>query len=218
MTDFLASHNISAVQIRSDYERRQAAAAAEVGADDEGNDDGANADEQAARALQEIENEKESKKRKRKSDAAIEKIKKSKEFQKRKRSLKGEPGEDDDDGLAFDMYKKSKPLPGQLENCAQCEKRFTVTPYSKEDADGQLLCAKCSKEVEASRQKEAKQKKRVVAGDKRRKIQSDLLDGSASLGSKSLIDLCVKVGSPTPHQWLPDAVLLTLDIESSRAH
>ena len=191
LTDFLASHNISAAQIRDDYERRRAAAEAQNPA---GNGDDADEQQAQAQAQQDAEDEEKSQRRKRKSEAAIAKIKKSKEFKRKKRSMAGEPGEDDDDGIAWDMYKKQKPLPGQLENCAECDKRFTVTPYSKEGLEGGLLCTKCSKEVEDLRKKEAKQKKSAVSRDKRRKLQSNLLDGQAALGSKSLQELCVEVG------------------------
>ena len=151
--------------------------------------------------LQELENEQQAKKKKRKSDAAIAKIKKSKEYQRRKRGLEGEPGGDDDDELAWDMYVKRKPLPGQLENCEICEKRFTVTPYSKEGPDGGLCCPKCSKEVEESKKKDAKQKKTAVSRDKRRKLQSDLLDGHVTLGGKTLQELCVEVRPNRTCSW-----------------
>ena len=122
--------------------------------------------------------------------------------------MEGEPGEDDDDGIAWEMYEKQKPLPGQLENCEICEKRFTVTPYSKEGPDGGLLCTKCSKELEAERKKEAKQKKSTVSRDKRRKIQSNLLDGLAAPGARSLQDLCVAVCQALPGiiigEWIAD--------------
>lgn len=91
------------------------------------------------------------------------------------------------------MYTKKKPLPGQLENCELCEKRFTVTAYSKTGPDGGLLCTKCSKEQEAQRKKDQKPKKQVVGRDKRRQVQSNLLDGIVQIGSKSLRELCIKV-------------------------
>jgi DNA repair protein RAD7 len=142
------------------------------------------------------ETEEQSKKRKRREEAAIAKIKKGKDFARRKARLRGEPGEDDDDALAFDMYAKAKPLPGQLENCEICDKRFTVTAYSKTGPDGGLLCPKCSKELDAGTKKDAKLTKRAVPRDKRRKFQSSLLDGIVRMGSKSLQELCVEVTAP----------------------
>lgn len=91
------------------------------------------------------------------------------------------------------MYTKSKPLPGQLEHCELCDKRFTVTPYSKTGPDGGLLCAKCSKEQEGQKKKDAKPKKQAVARDKRRQVQSNLLDGIVQEGAKSLGQLCIEV-------------------------
>ena len=133
------------------------------------------------------------KKRKRQEDKAIAKIKQSKDFKRRKASKPGETDGDDED-IAWDMYKKSKPLPGQLENCDICDKRFTVTAYSKTGAEGGLLCANCSKAVDADQKKE-KPKKAAANKTKRRQVQSNLLDGIVQLGSKSLQELCVEVSS-----------------------
>ena len=91
------------------------------------------------------------------------------------------------------MYTKKKPLPGQLENCELCEKRFTVTGYSKTGPEGGLLCTKCSKEQEANKKKDQKPKKQIVSRDKRRQVQSNLLDGIVQIGSRSLQELCIKV-------------------------
>ena len=91
------------------------------------------------------------------------------------------------------MYTKKKPLPGQLENCELCEKRFTVTAYSKTGPEGGLLCAQCSKEQEAQKKKDQKPKNQVVGRDKRRQVQSSLLDGIVQNGAKTLQELCIKV-------------------------
>jgi DNA repair protein RAD7 len=88
------------------------------------------------------------------------------------------------------MYKKARPAPGQFEHCELCNKRFTVTPYSKEGPDGGLLCAPCGK----AQTKDLKSEKKVAAkpqGRKRRKMESDRLDGIASGGAKSLQQLCI---------------------------
>ena len=121
------------------------------------------------------------------------KIKDSKNFKRQKRAKEGEPDEDED-GIAWDMYTKSKPLPGQLENCELCEKRFTVTAYSKTGPHGGLLCTKCSKEQEAETKKDNKKKKPAMARELRRQVQSKLLDGIVQKGAKSLQALCVEVG------------------------
>ena len=72
-----------------------------------------------------METAEQKRKRKRREDAAIAKIKKSKDFKKRKAFASGEP-DGDEDAIAWDMYTKSKPLPGQLENCEICDKRLSA--------------------------------------------------------------------------------------------
>ena len=134
-------------------------------------------------------------------EQALAKIKKSK-GKKGKKGGDGEP--DDDDDVAWDMYTKKTPLPGQLDNCEACDKRFTVTPYSKTGPDGGLLCAKCSKEQEAAKKKDAKPKKQPVSRDKRRQTQSNLLDGIVRDGSKTLEELCIEVG--VTYQLLKDVL------------
>lgn len=121
------------------------------------------------------------------------KIKNSKSFKRQKRNHEGEP-EGDDEEVAWDLYAKKVPLPGQLENCEICEKRFTVTPYSKTGPDGGLLCAKCSREQESQRKKDDKQKKQPVSREKRRQTQSNVLDGIVENGAKQLLEQCIKVG------------------------
>lgn len=113
-------------------------------------------------------------------------------FKRHKKLNEGDP-EGDDDGVAWDMYAKKIPLPGQLENCELCEKRFTVTAYSKEGPEGGLLCTKCSKEQEAQRKKDQKPKKQSACRGKARQAQSNLLDGLVQYGSKSLQELCIRV-------------------------
>ena len=215
MTDFLASHNISAHQIRQDYDRRRRAAEQEASGGDEDGGPGSVRTSEAGQLDQEAgrdETVEQKRKRRRKEEAAIAKIKKSKEYQKRKLNLADEPGEGDDDGLAWDMYSKSKPLPGQLENCDICGKRFTVTAYSKTGPSGGLLCPKCSKELEAERKKEAKAKKSVPNREKRRKVQSNLLDGLTPHGAKTLKELCIEVRRAL--QAIFGLLLLTGDVES----
>ncbi|EXJ65125.1 hypothetical protein A1O7_01465 [Cladophialophora yegresii CBS 114405] len=139
----------------------------------------------------------EKKKRKRKEEKALLKIKQSKEFKRRKAVQELEEGSDvelDDDALARDMMRKAAPLPGQLDNCEICEKRFTVTPYSKTGPEGGLLCGKCSKELKDDEKREAAAKKKRVSAPKARKRQteSDRLMGDVKPGCKSLVDMCVR--------------------------
>lgn len=137
----------------------------------------------------------ERKKRKRRETTTLAKIKQSKEFSRRKaRHIDGLDDEDEDDeALARDMMdEQSRPMPGQLENCEVCSKRFTVTSYSKTGPNGGLLCPKCSKEV-ADYEKKSKPKKKLGSRTGRRQLQSNLLDGIIQYGAMSLVEMCTKV-------------------------
>ena len=112
-----------------------------------------------------------------------------------------EDGEDDDyidNAFGRDMYRKAPPAPGQFDNCEQCSKRFTVTPYSKTGPEGGLLCASCGKlqkdaNNKANRASAAGRKPGgTSAGRKRRKIESDRMDGKIHLGARSLQQLCIE--------------------------
>lgn len=206
LTDFLAANNISAAQISRDYEarRRQADANGEgpstAGAAQEDEDNEAEVAAAAAQIASDEEREK-SKKRKRSSEKdAIEKIKKEKAKKGGKgkgKKPKKKPGSDDDDDddfdpdLGRDMYKKARPAPGQFEHCEICSKRFTVTPYNKEGPDGGLVCTPCGKELKKDMKVEKKAASKP-AGRKRRKLESDRLDGMASGGAKSLQQICIE--------------------------
>lgn len=133
----------------------------------------------------------EDKTKKRKRQQAIEKIKKSKEYARRKARRTGEP-DDDSDALADEMMnEKQRPIPGQLENCEICGKRFTVTAYSKNGPNGGLLCADCSKKhVDGDKKGPAK---KPSSGIGRRQNQSNLLDGMKPHGTQSLLETCIKV-------------------------
>lgn len=212
LTDYLAANNISANQIRQDYLARVRATEQEQEQRNATNGEtavGDAADEVAYEMVEELTEEvaEQEKKKNAKVEAAMKKTAKSKQSAKKKKRLAGEP-EDGSDSLAWDMYSKSKPLPGQLEHCEICDKRFTVTPYSKEGPRGGLLCTKCSKEQEAEKKKDAKAKKPPISRDKRRKMQSNLLDGIVPLGSKSLKELCVEV-CPTVIYSLSVGIWLT---------
>ncbi|KAL4866397.1 hypothetical protein BDV12DRAFT_210565 [Aspergillus spectabilis] len=185
LTDFLASNNISAAQIQDDYQRRLREA--ENQADEGQPEHGAENEEYEDNVGESPE---ETKKRKRKEAATLAKIKQSKEFARRKARRVGEP-DDDDDFIAKELLdERSRPMPGQLENCEICSKRFTVTPYSKSGPQGGLLCAKCSKEV-GDKAKKSQPKKRGPR-TARRQNQSDLLDGLAQHGALTLTEMCTK--------------------------
>lgn len=130
-------------------------------------------------------------KRKAATQKAVDKIKESKKFQKRKKRLQDS---DDEDDLIGELKKSSGPAPGQMANCENCSVRFTVTPYSRAGPDGGLLCNPCGKELDKE-EGPAKKKKKVASGGpvgRRRKTQSNLLDGNIALGAKSLMSLCIE--------------------------
>jgi DNA repair protein RAD7 len=126
---------------------------------------------------------------------AISKIKKGKgKGKKKKKRGSDEEGSESEfeDLLGKEMYKKKVPMPGQLENCELCSKRFTVTPYSKTGSDGGLLCTACGKELAKEAKAEKKPVKKGPTGRKRRKIESDRLDGKIQDGAKTLQQLCIE--------------------------
>lgn len=90
---------------------------------------------------------------------------------------------------------KKVPIPGQLDYCELCNKRFTVTAYSKTGPDGGLLCQKCSKEQEAQKKKDQRPKKKPISRSKAHQIHSNQLDGLVSEGAKSLQEICIRVFS-----------------------
>ncbi|KAI9149530.1 LOW QUALITY PROTEIN: DNA repair protein Rad7 [Paramyrothecium foliicola] len=126
---------------------------------------------------------------------AIEKIKASKSFKKRKK------GSDDEDEIAQAIFQeRHAPLPGQMENCEICDKRFTVTPYSVAGPNGGLLCAPCGREIakeRAGQQPKKKPRKQVGGVGSRRAAQSRILDGD--VGAKSLATLCVQTLAKNVH-------------------
>lgn len=209
----LQANNISAVQIRDDYERRreqeqqqareESSAVASRAQSTAGDDDAVAAAAAAAAVAADIAEEEmrvveKSKKRKRVAEEAKEKAKiakatASKKAGKKKKKLGHSDDSDDefDGDFMRDQYKKARPAPGQLEHCDVCEKRFTVTPYTKEGPDGGLLCAKCGKEMAKDLKKEGKAAQPKSVGRKRRKIESDRLDGRAVGGAKTLMQLCL---------------------------
>lgn len=200
LTSPIQSNNISAAQIRDDFERRQAQSARDENAAAGPSTTEADPTEDDAAVAAELdEQEQKTKKRKRSEKEAIDKIKKSKAKKSKKKGKKGDGDDDDDDDDAYndddfarDMYKKAKPAPGQFAHCELCDKRFTVTPYSKEGPDGGLLCTPCGKVQTKDQKKEQKALAPKVTGKKRRKLESDKLDGIAVGGAKTLKQLCIE--------------------------
>ncbi|KAK4138754.1 RNI-like protein [Trichocladium antarcticum] len=207
LTDFLASHNISANQIRQDADaRRRAALNDQTETTDQSPGQTTEASATSAPATPPVPtvpvrstratratvaSSREAAPRK-KEQNAIDKIKAGKKFQKRKRGL---DDEDDEDDLAFAIHQeRSAPLPGQMGNCANCGIRFTVTPYTRNAPDGGLLCGPCGKELDKDSAGPKKKAKRAGGGavGRRRQLQSNILDGTYALGAKSLMTLCIE--------------------------
>ncbi|PHH71140.1 hypothetical protein CDD82_6720 [Ophiocordyceps australis] len=190
LTDFLASHNISARQIRDDAEQRRRRAEAEAAHQTDETEAPQPASRRASRRVAAVTDDAESVLPSGRRATAAKAKKATKASLKRK---KGQPDDDDDDDeimLAL-SESKGKSMPGQMENCAHCGKRFTVTPYSVAAPDGGLLCVPCGKELAKERHGQPKKKPRKQAGGigSRRALQSRILDGD--VGTKSLATLCV---------------------------
>ncbi|KAI1761341.1 RNI-like protein [Hypoxylon sp. FL1150] len=189
LTDYLASQNISAFGIRQSVNARRRAAATDTtnqAANEDDDDDDDDDDEPSTSTARQVR----AQKRKKQADA-IAKIKDSKAFKRQKMHSAR-----DDDEIALDMYKeKFVPVPGQIDNCEECKKRFTVTAYTREGPEGGLLCPKCSSKLgDAEKAAKKNGKKKATAapagGRGRRKLMSQLLDGQ--VGVKSLLTLCVE--------------------------
>jgi DNA repair protein RAD7 len=251
LTDFLAANNISAADIRTNYQRRLAqaeqeaeqrrAANAENGGPTEGHDDDEEDPEEVlARIRQERKlnekkeamNRKKSKATKLAKDKMKKKMAKEKERAKAKAKAKAANGvgkkrkkdddsddlEDEDDDTDWSVSKddsdketsasdgasesslseieklpkKRKPLPGQFSNCEICEKRFTVTPYSKTGPHGGLLCTPCGKIQEKDTKKDAKKNQPKAPARKRRNLESERMDGIVRQGAKTLVEMCIE--------------------------
>ncbi|KAG4025379.1 hypothetical protein MFRU_059g00160 [Monilinia fructicola] len=203
LTDFLSSHNISANQIRQDANARRAAALAsqQAAATNRDGDRDQN-DEEATSAATEVatrttrssrrrnESEGQMNKRKKDEEKAISKIKASKQFQRRKAYGSDEDISDEDEAALRLFNERMAPLPNQMDNCEICEKRFTVTAYTRAGPDGGLLCPQCTKEINQEEGR-AKKRRKTEVGSQRRKIQSNLLDGVYP-GAKNLVTLCIE--------------------------
>ncbi|KAF2666807.1 RNI-like protein [Microthyrium microscopicum] len=205
LTDFLAANNISARQIRDDYENRVRAAQTENNADGndneevEGGEDGEEA-ESAAQAAAEAAIAR-NRSRRQQQDAVLkaraDKKKKAekKATKSKKRKSKRGDSEDEDDSdfdITQDMYQKKKALPGQFENCELCEKRFTVTPYSKTGPDGGLVCGACGKDLDKESKGDKSAKKISGPVKRARKVESERMDGIVRYGPKPLVQTCIE--------------------------
>ncbi|KAM0335622.1 hypothetical protein ACHAQA_000671 [Verticillium albo-atrum] len=116
----------------------------------------------------------------------------------RKAAKKAKKGGDGDGDFLEDLLdildRPAAPVPGQLNNCEICSKRFTVTPYSKAGPDGGLLCATCSRNIKKGDEKPKKKVVKSTGGvGRRRAVQSNIMDGNYHRGAKSLMVLCINI-------------------------
>lgn len=120
-------------------------------------------------------------------------MKKIKQSKNTKRTARRTDDGSIEDGLPRLSHSSTPRAPGQLENCAVCSNRFTVTAYTKASPDGGLMCTKCAKEVDQDLEKEKPKKKPAQNRDRRRQMRAELLDGIVRRGAKSLVELCIRV-------------------------
>ncbi|KAJ6263429.1 DNA repair protein rhp7 [Drechslerella dactyloides] len=132
-----------------------------------------------------------SKKKLAKSQLKKAKKAEAKKVKKARRDAGDEVSDDDDSDYGNDAGLPAVLLPGQIAFCAECNCRFTVTPYSRPGPDDEgLLCNACGKKnapVEAA----ARKKKQVTRTNKKSAARA-LLDGDSG-GVKSLQELCIEL-------------------------
>ncbi|CAK7204066.1 UV-damaged DNA-binding protein rad7 [Sporothrix eucalyptigena] len=230
LTDFLASRNISAAVIEQTFQNRQAAAQA-AGLAEQLRTGLANgeipsnpatlalaetAEHSPTTALNTMASGSGNRQLSAAQKRAVDKIKANKKKGKgakgkgKKRAFDSDEDddeEDEEDALTRALLQNfsAAPLPGQMENCGRCQKRFTVTPYSRADDLGKLLCPACGRLQDQEKGEDKKGKKPIKkprASDvmasptggvgQRRKAQSRLLDGASLVGPKSLVTQCVE--------------------------
>jgi DNA repair protein RAD7 len=132
--------------------------------------------------------------RKRRLSLRLKKVggKKGKGRAKKKPRLSSDDESSDLSDLDWMLEPAAKKQPGQLANCEICEKRFTVTAYSKTGPDGGLVCNPCGKEQEADAAASKKKASRAAVTKRKRNTQSERLDGIVRRGTKPLVQLCIE--------------------------
>ncbi|KAI0893309.1 RNI-like protein [Annulohypoxylon nitens] len=142
----------------------------------------------------------EARKRKRNELHGLHKIKLSKEFKKKRRFSWN--AKKDDDELAREIMESDPKwtkraaikefMAGQTDNCEVCQKRFTVTPYTRAGPNGGLVCPQCGKNLPD--EDDGKKKTKNIANGPvgRPKAKGKKRVGSFGIGTKSLATLCVE--------------------------
>ncbi|OAL66128.1 DNA repair protein Rad7 [Trichophyton rubrum] len=184
-----AQRQNQAVRAQEEQEEARLAgdAAQEALADNE-----AEAEAEAEAAAEAAAQQAKARKRKRTAATAAATAK-AKAMAKAKARRRGQDVSDDDDDEDYEeAFNQARvPAPGQLANCELCDKRFTVTAYSKTGPDGGLLCTPCGKQMAAD-EKKAKPKPKRQRARATRQMNSNLLDGIAQRGAFSLLEMCIR--------------------------
>ncbi|KAK9469964.1 uncharacterized protein V1510DRAFT_424365 [Dipodascopsis tothii] len=89
-----------------------------------------------------------------------------------------------------DLQPLPRRAPGQIDFCAECQCRFTVTVYSKAAAGGGLLCHSCSSKYA---EEEKKVRKTQAVSRKRKKTVSAALLDKQEVAVPHLQDICIKL-------------------------
>lgn len=196
------ANNISAQQIRDSYQQRvtrteQAQASGSGSSAENAGDEDESEVKDEAQLEEEIDAivnaaTERSRKRKREEEKSAKAKAKAGKDKKAAKKKHGSDDEDYDDLLGESSYKKARKLPGQQEHCELCSKRFTVTPYSKTGPENGLVCTPCGKEMAKDAKQVERANKKPNAVKRRRKVESDRLDGIVTSGAKSLQQLCVE--------------------------
>ncbi|KAI1092474.1 RNI-like protein [Rostrohypoxylon terebratum] len=213
LSSFLRENNISASAIASAHQRR--VQDAEAAAETAGHAQSSAVNDQDDEEVEVVDSEQqdvagpsstfrglsaaEARKRKRKELHEIHKIKLTKEFKKARRFEK-DSGKDDDEiarEILMSDRKRSKAvlkdfMPGQTDNCEICQKRFTVTPYTRAGPNGGLVCPKCGKNLADEDDGKKKTKNATNGSVGRPKTKGKKRLGGFGVGTKSLVTLCVE--------------------------
>ncbi|KAF3904056.1 hypothetical protein ABW20_dc0104174 [Dactylellina cionopaga] len=115
----------------------------------------------------------------------------AKKYKKGRKAAGEDVSDVSDSDFEMELERAAIPIPGQIAFCAECNCRFTVTPYSRAGPDGDgLLCHACGKK-NAPVEIAAKKKKQTTRTTKKNTARA-LLDGDAT-GVKSLQELCIQL-------------------------
>ncbi|KAK9448111.1 uncharacterized protein V1518DRAFT_438607 [Limtongia smithiae] len=109
----------------------------------------------------------------------------------RRKSKKKKRDDDSDEDFEDVIAHITRPQPGQIEFCAECSNRFTVTAYSRAAPDGEgLLCHSCGSKY--AKEEKIQKKTQISSRKKKKSIAAALLDKQTAAVPK-LQDMCIKI-------------------------